>query len=134
MAVGVKAKACRHGHRRLYSVCHLKQPSPLAARTVIFQHPRCFLTSTNSPGGNLDISSDPQWLQVCHDNCSHSGDKRTGNNMPQLYHIYMCVRRQRVPQRQGLGFSCYPSAALFSIHIRACTCAHTHTYTHTNRQ
>lgn len=33
----------------------------------------------------------PRGSKVCHDNCTHSGDKRARNNMPQLYHIHVCV-------------------------------------------
>ncbi len=123
------------------SPVHLSMDLP--ELSLVFQRPRCFLVSPSCPGGNLVILSDSLWLRVCHDNCTHSGDKRAWNNMPQLYHFHMCVcvcvcekevRGASVYRNAKVSaFSGYPSAAIPLAPHHGCPaiCMYVRTLTHT---
>lgn len=75
-------------------------------------------SAQNYPGRNLVTSASP-WLQVWHDNCTHSGDKRTRNNKPTaLPHLcaHECVKEvwgaSVYRNAKVSAFSGYPSAAI----------------------
>lgn len=100
---------------------------------LVFQRPRCFLVTQSRPGCNLVIMSDSPRLQVCHDNCAHSGDKRARNNMPQLYHIHVCVEEvwgaTVYRNAKVSAFSGYPSAAISLAPHHGCP-GHMHVCSH----